>query len=123
PNASEKILFEEGAQGPKRLTAVAHVALSDAHFGERPAERRIEKDRVVAESVGASRRCRDAAFHGSARLEQRRARPCERQGADESRRAGRRAGRAQRVVDQRELFRIGRVGAAKARRLDAWSAA
>src|SRR5436190_12080244 len=117
------MLFQKRPQRAKCLTPVAHLGLSRAYFGQRAAKRRIEKNRVVAEAVAASRLVRDAAFDGGARLENRRVRTCERQRAHEPRRAGGCACRTQRVVDQLELFGIRGVDAAKARRLDSWRAA
>ena len=98
-------------------------ALGLAGFGQRAAERRIEKDRVVAEAAVAAWLADDLPFHRAARLEQHAVAVGHRKRADEAGGARGDTGAVQRLVDKRELLGVGAVLAAEAGRLHAWRAA
>ena len=110
-------LIAPGDSGGGVFVDAAAVADAGAGFGEGAAKRRIEKDRVVAESSVAFRRGRDQAIDRRARFEHDIVGAGECEGADEP--CGPVRARTQTFENGREPLGVGGIGAEESRRLDA----
>src|SRR5690348_16152986 len=102
---------------------MADGRLSVDGLGQRAPKRRVEKDRVVAESAAAVGLWRDLPFDDASRLEDRAATVDQRQRADEPGCARRLAALGERLIDQRKLLRVAALDAAEPSRVDAGRAA
>jgi O-6-methylguanine DNA methyltransferase len=105
---------------PKRLAAVAYRRFFfGRRFAQGPAQRRVEKNRVVAEPATAAWRSRDFAFDRPACREQQLVASHQRKRTNESGGARRLRNAAQLLVDQREFLRIRGGRSAISSRFDA----
>src|SRR5438034_4853485 len=105
--------FQPAPELAKRLAAMTYCCFFRTFdFRERAAVRRVEEDRVVAESVRAARLPGDFALDRSRRLEYHLPAVGHGDMRDESRRARRQRARGGLAIDDGGLRRVTRAGAA-----------